>query len=312
MGIYYIGQVIKRTRESLGMSQETLCEGICSVNTLSRIENGKNVPNRANFKALMERMGRSGARYNPFIHVSDVDVMAQSEQFMRLVQKRHYEELDSILDDIEMKIGMDDNVNRQFVMRGRVLSDYHQGRIDEAGKRQGLIEALLCTLPSFDEDNISKRFYTRSEITIICNIATSYAEEANYDKAMKLLRQIEIYFNNTKLDMEERAVSESLFLIILSQTLGRMGDIEDALRIAERAFKLCMGDCRSGNLSTDLYNMAFDMELLKKDEKACKEKLIQAYYVAKLNNNWRQMEHIRKHWIKMYGDTFNGQDIHRH
>lgn len=60
MGIYAVGEVIRRTRESLGMTQEELCDGICDVVTLSRIENGRNTPSRANFEALMERMGKMG------------------------------------------------------------------------------------------------------------------------------------------------------------------------------------------------------------------------------------------------------------
>lgn len=59
MGNYLIGQVIKRTRESLGLTQQELCEGICGLETISRIETGKQIPNRANFQALMERMGNA-------------------------------------------------------------------------------------------------------------------------------------------------------------------------------------------------------------------------------------------------------------
>ena len=72
MGIYAVGEVIRRTRESLGMTQEELCEGICDVVTLSRIENGRNTPSRANFELLMERMGRSGKKYLPFIRSGDI------------------------------------------------------------------------------------------------------------------------------------------------------------------------------------------------------------------------------------------------
>nr|WP_297873834.1 helix-turn-helix transcriptional regulator [uncultured Blautia sp.] len=77
MGLYYIGEVIKRTRESLGMTQEELSEGICTTETLSRIETGKRTPNRANFKALMERMGRCGEKYFPHIRVESYKKMEQ-------------------------------------------------------------------------------------------------------------------------------------------------------------------------------------------------------------------------------------------
>ena len=34
MGIYLAGEVIRRNRESMGITQEELCDGICSVETL--------------------------------------------------------------------------------------------------------------------------------------------------------------------------------------------------------------------------------------------------------------------------------------
>ena len=41
MANYRAGDVIRLTRQAVGMTQEMLCENICSVETLSRIENGK-------------------------------------------------------------------------------------------------------------------------------------------------------------------------------------------------------------------------------------------------------------------------------
>lgn len=80
MGVYLVGQVIKRTRESLGMTQEELSDGICSVETLSRIENGKRAPNRANFEALMERMGKCGKKYIPNVHHRNMEVQTWTFQ----------------------------------------------------------------------------------------------------------------------------------------------------------------------------------------------------------------------------------------
>ena len=53
------------------MTQEELCEGICDVVTLSRIENGRNTPSRANFELLMERM-KEREKYLPFIRSGDI------------------------------------------------------------------------------------------------------------------------------------------------------------------------------------------------------------------------------------------------
>ena len=59
MSEYCMGEMIKRTRKSMNMSQEELAFGICSVSTLSRIENGLETPARATFEKMVERLGES-------------------------------------------------------------------------------------------------------------------------------------------------------------------------------------------------------------------------------------------------------------
>ena len=46
MGRYRLGEIISMTRRSLSITQEQLCEDICSVETLSRIETGRQNPAR--------------------------------------------------------------------------------------------------------------------------------------------------------------------------------------------------------------------------------------------------------------------------
>ncbi len=57
MSEYCMGEMIKRTRKSMNLSQEELAFGICSVSTLSRIENGLETPARATFEKMLERLG---------------------------------------------------------------------------------------------------------------------------------------------------------------------------------------------------------------------------------------------------------------
>ena len=59
MAVYNIGNLIKLRREELGLTQEELSDGICSVPTLSRIENGVNPPTRSHAQALLQRLGYS-------------------------------------------------------------------------------------------------------------------------------------------------------------------------------------------------------------------------------------------------------------
>ncbi len=57
MEVCKISDVIRDARIRSGMTQEALAFGICSVSTLSKIENGRRMPQVGIFEALMDRMG---------------------------------------------------------------------------------------------------------------------------------------------------------------------------------------------------------------------------------------------------------------
>lgn len=127
MGVYQVGEVIRRTRESLGITQETLSEGICSVETLSRIENGKRMPSRANFEAIMERMGKPGEKYLPFIHDSNIQLHVMQREIARLLAIQDYEKTKRKLEQMEQLLDMDDHVNQQYVLRTKAIVRYRLG-----------------------------------------------------------------------------------------------------------------------------------------------------------------------------------------
>lgn len=56
---YPIGQYLKIGRYRMNYTQVEMCEGICSSEEYSRIENGKICPNTKNYMQLMERIGQT-------------------------------------------------------------------------------------------------------------------------------------------------------------------------------------------------------------------------------------------------------------
>ena len=52
----FLGDVIKRRRLELNLTQEQLCQGICEPITISRLENGKHAPSHQRINALLERL----------------------------------------------------------------------------------------------------------------------------------------------------------------------------------------------------------------------------------------------------------------
>lgn len=302
MGVYPISEVIRRTREGKGMTRGQLCEGICDDRTLRRVETGEQTPNRVNFTALMERLGKDSNSYSPFVYCSDLEVYLKWETLENLITKNEYEEAESELLEFEKELNLENPVNQQFVKRLHALIDYRLGRIDSKTRREQLIEALRCTIPMYQDGKVPRGIFSRYEIRLFCNIAMTYAEEEEYEKALVLLKQLEQYFKEIQVDQEERAVSETLVLSNLAQTLGRMGNITEALEIGERAQILCEQAGRIGMLPNIIYNNAYGKEMIGESKEACQDLFRQAYYLGKLCGNRKIMEHIAAHFMQSYGE----------
>lgn len=304
MGVYQVGEVIKRTRESLGITQEELSDGICSVENLSRIENGKTTPNRANFEALMEKLGKTGKKYLPFVRGKDMETHLLQDKIAHLISNDRYVDIPPILEKVEQKLDLEDKINQQYILRVKALTKYNLGEISEEEKRQMLEMALRCTIPRYENGELTSGILTRMEIFIFCNIAASYAEEGNLEKAIEILKQLEVYFQNTQIDKKERESSEVLALSNLAQCLGRAGFSEEAKKRQEKIKDICILSGHTASLMRALYSIAYNQEILKENQQDCKEKLMQAYYVARFSKSDVMVKHIIRHVQDVYGEDF--------
>ena len=314
MGFYQVGEVIRKTREGLGLTQEQLCEGICSVETISRIENGKRAPSRTNFQALMERMGKSGEKYIPFVRTSDMKVIVKAMDINISLARHRYNETEKLLEELRPELDLRNNVNRQFVEKTQALIDYCLKRITSQEKRERLTQSLLYTVPNYKDRILPIGIYSRHELMIFCNIASSYADEGDLDTAIEMLRQIQHYFDTVHVTKDERAITEAMMMSNLGQCLGIRGDTKEALEIEKKAAQMQLNWGNSSNLDSLLYNIAFEKEVLKEDERECQELLLQAYVIAELNGNYYMKDHIKKHIKKLYGDEiiFSPQNYDHH
>lgn len=306
MGVYNIGEVIRNMREELGISRKELCEGICSVETLCRIETGVRNPNRVNSQALMERMGKSGEKFLPFINGS-MDLIMIRNDISLLIGNRNYEEADKKLYELKKKINKNDNINKQFLIRMRALIDYKMGKISLSMKRKQLVDALKCTVPRYVDGIMPKSLFTREELMLFCNIAISYAQEDRLETAINMLEQEMEYFNNINIDIEERSLSEVFVLLSLGQCLGLNGNTNEAIIIEKRALRLCLDYEKAVNMPSILYNLAYENRILYNDNTYSRKKIIQAYYIAEVNKNGTLMNHIKNRMVNIYGEEFFNQ-----
>lgn len=203
----FIGEVIKRKRKELGLTQEELCEGICEPSTISRIESGKQVPAKNKLDALLQRLDLPGDRYYALLSRNELEISNLQSQVISCNVAKNKRDGLQCLEKLEEIVSEDDHLIRQFILRSKTAFGYLDGEdirpytFDE--KEKILFEALYLTVPKFDIEEIDKNYYTVEEIKIINQIALNYSDAGENKKAIDVYNQLLKYIEKHLMNLKE-------------------------------------------------------------------------------------------------------------
>ncbi len=285
MSIFSIGEIIRKQRNLLGISQEELAYGICSVPTLSRIENGDRVPNKANFDALMQRMGQSGEMYDAYIGDNDLDIHEKKFYIRQAIMCGSLENAKILLDSLTNIMQKNDTLTIQFVQYMEVLTESLE--INSEAQIKKLENAIKITVPKYGQVKLCDCLLTFDDITIINNIANAYGNIKNYRKAINLFYELKEYIDTRYINSEEIMRTYPLLLYNLSKWLGLEGRYDECIEICDIGIKLISESGRSKLLGKLLYNKAWSVVKKgnERDEVELAKILLQSYYIMTIMND---------------------------
>lgn len=286
MGMYRLGDMIRMTRKSLSITQEQLCDGICSIETLSRIETGRQSPSRDTYELLMERMGRIRERAYSMLSVSDFKVLEKMKLFEDYIKLYDYHRAEAVLNGIKKTLG-NTILDRQFIIRGENLVNYRLNRISVNEFLEGLQEAIRLTIPQYGNISLANWPLNLNEAGLLINISTAYAEKEDYLKAIGILEEASSALKQSYMEDLQRAIIQTVVLNNLSKCYGLIGKHEKAIEIAKEGISISKIYKLGNVLSNMLYNISWNLEeLIKKGllphdyKQDCLTYLEQAYYIA--------------------------------
>ena len=101
MGNYNVGDMIRLSRIAKKMTQEELSEGVCSVETLSRIENGKHKVKSDTYRQLMEKMYQITEKNYAVCVSRDMELIEEREYFEDAMAKHDFEKADFYMEQMK-------------------------------------------------------------------------------------------------------------------------------------------------------------------------------------------------------------------
>jgi len=310
----FLGDMIKRRRMELGLTQEELCEGICEPITISRLENGKQTPTRNRINAILERLDLPADRYYALLSKNETEmealqkeIVALNVRFEQAVGKEKQEIRETALREHQRLAdlaGEDDKLTRQFLLRSRIILEKEDGRYSPEEQRKILLEAIRLTCPKFDLESIGRWVYTTDEIKIINQIATTYAEEKAHTSAITVYSQLFSYMDKHYRNSPMIRKHTAMVALNYAIQLDALKQFSKAIEIAEEGCEICLDYGHYLSLPGLLEVKAECFHFLGEEEKS-KDLYFQAYYLCKAVRNDHDLEIIRKEAEEYTGITLN-------
>lgn len=312
MGIYCAGELLKRYRKAQRLTQEKLSEGICSVETLSRFENGRQTIGRHIYQQLMERLGKNTERAYAVVcgrntRISNLIAEYQASRF-----RLEYEEADAIIKKLELLVD-DSTASRQYVLAQRTALDMHLLRISPQEARKRLLEVLKLTISEPEGQDFTRYPLMANELSVLYHIANTYLAESHMEAGIKLLETVLEGIKSGYRAAEAYHYKEIMIMERLAHMYGSLGDHYKAIALAREALSLCRQQKCSVRLPQLLQTMEWSMEqLLGQGEQTldfsradCKKILRQAYYLASALGQKRYAETVQTRYLESFGEELS-------
>lgn len=296
MSNYNMGQFIKFRRNELKISQSELCRGICSVGTLSRIENGEQFPKNDILTMLLERLGYSDFAFEVFM--SERNYMAaqtvhRARQLYNLGKKK---ESKALIDSLDKKYDTLRLQDRQFCDNMETMFLQESGAITTEQALKNYIDILERSSGRFSLDNLPTVVYFE-EMNLLNCISNCYANLGRIDVSIKMLYHMKRIHESNIIDEFESLRTMPGILYNLSKYLGLSKRYDESIEISEQAVELGKRTNRTRTLPQAMYNLGW--ALIKRgsqqDRERARKVLEDAYQLSRImSGDSKRTQHIKR------------------
>lgn len=264
--IFSMKDVLRTRREMFGLTQEQLCEGICSVKSLRRAEKGQTDMQRETLKKLLNRLGLSGQMQWSRLITSDREAIRMAEELADYINDRKFSVASKQLESLKSRIDLDIPQNKQYFLEKQALLAFEQGKVKKEEFVKMEKEALECTLRVENLYRKENVYLTEQEITCIRNSWRGMEGKEKRELIDLIFRLYDNYALNNGLS---QAISMYEFIAESAvNELGNNGEHVRAEEIDRKVIKASLSCRRIWDVHYNLYDILWnENEIMKKSAK---------------------------------------------
>ena len=121
--VYAVGDVLRIRRNMLGLTQEEVCDGICSTKSLRKTEQGKSDMQREPVGRIMRRLGLSREIQKTALVTNDRSVLELMTEMTYSRNNRDPVKARLLLERLKAKVCLEIPENKQYVMEAEASLD---------------------------------------------------------------------------------------------------------------------------------------------------------------------------------------------
>lgn len=183
----HVGQYLSTERKKVNYTQEKISDGICSVESYSRIENGRK-PTRNNYKALTEKIGTENRYYIELVNTGNIDALLLRREISYELFMEKNERLPELLEELKTVLGEKEVAkNRQYLEFVQVSIEENTGR-KTWNQCCDMFRNILSYTMNEKEIGKKRHVYTMLEINLMDHISVCMAKDGKSEEAMHLIK----------------------------------------------------------------------------------------------------------------------------
>lgn len=264
--IFSMKDVLRTRREMFGLTQEQLCEGICSVKSLRRAEKGQTDMQRETLKKLLNRLGLSGQMQWSRLITSDREVIRMAEELADYINDRKFSVASKQLESLKSRIDLDIPQNKQYFLEKQALLEFEQGKVTREEFVKMEKEALECTLRAENLYRKENVYLTEREIICISNSWKGMEKKEKRESINLILRLYDNYALNNGLSQ-----AISVYEIVTEAAVNELGNNGEHVRAEEidrKSIKASLSCRRVWDIHYKIYDILWnEKKLMKKSGK---------------------------------------------
>lgn len=282
-----LGGLIRELRMEQHLSQQTLCQGLCSKSKLSKIESGEQQPNIALAQSLLQRLGISdtvftfyGSEHEEKLHQLRLQLTLTLNTELPTIQKH----IDALLQECKKE----DKFYLQYAAYKKAVQ-----MEDKEKSAEALMQTLQITLPGFSMSRLENYRLSWLEATILNNYCNTYSQ---FSPAQGIFTMYQLlnYYATTPLDILEKKRFSIVLLTFLSSALYHQKRFSDLTElIPQTRFPEVKSALRF--MSSIYANYSQALGEVKQFDKVSLTASY-AYYNCQITNRIKSAERL-KYWI---------------